>query len=614
MRVAWRLLAAAALALSSLPLGATAVEATPVRIRDIQGSGHISPLVNTAVSDVSGIVTAVRPVGTRGFYMQDPAPDGDVGTSEAIFVFTGATAPAVSVGDLVRVSGRVLEFRPGGASSTNLTTTQLARSGTTALTVTVIGSGSPLPAATVVGEGGRLPPSSVIDDDATGSVETSGTFDAALDGIDFWESLEAMRVTIADAVAVGPTNRFGEIPVVPDDAAGLRTDRGGIVVRAGDFNPERVLLDDALAVMPMVDADTSLGDVTGVLDYSFGNFKLLPSTTPEAEGSGLDREVTDGPRDRELAVATFNVLNLDPGDGATKFAELAALIVDNLRSPDLLAIEEIQDNNGSVNDTVTDASVTAATLVSAIEAAGGPHYEYRDVAPQDDQDGGEPGGNIRVGFLFRTDRGLSFVDRPGAGATTATTVVITPAGPQLSHSPGRVDPTNAAFTQSRKPLAGEFRFHGKKLFVIANHFNSKTGDQPLLGRFQPPARPTEAQRHQQAAVVNGFVDQLLAADADANVIVLGDLNDFEFSQTLDIVKGGVLANLVETVPPDDRYTFLFDGNSQTLDHVLVSPNLGRFEIELDIVHVNAEFAVQASDHDPLVARIELVGRPKPKDR
>jgi uncharacterized protein len=106
-----------------------------------------------------------------------------------------------------------------------------------------------------------------------------------------------------------------------------------------------------------------------------------------------------------------------------------------LSSPDLIAIEEIQDNNGATNDSVTDASVTWNMLIEAIAAAGGPAYEFRQINPVDDQDGGEPGGNIRVGFLFRADRGLEFIDRPGGGSTTSTAVVHTPSGQRLSFSP-----------------------------------------------------------------------------------------------------------------------------------------------------------------------------------
>jgi predicted extracellular nuclease len=290
---------------------------------------------------------------------------------------------------------------------------------------------------------------------------------------------------------------------------------------------------------------------------------------------------------------------------AAKFQQLAALIVDNLKAPDLVAVEEVQDNNGATNDAVTDADVTFGTLIAAVQAAGGPTYDFRQINPVDDQDGGEPGGNIRVGFLFRTDRGLRFIDRPGGTPTAATTVVGSGAGTRLSFSPGRVDPANSAFTTSRKPLAGEFSYQGHHLFVVANHFNSKGGDQPLFGRFQPPARGTEVQRNQQARVVGDFVAAIEAADRNANVVVLGDFNDFEFSTALGTLRSGVLRDLITTLPREQRYTYDFEGNSQTLDHVLLSRALADRRVAYDVVHVNAEYATRASDHDPQVARITL---------
>jgi predicted extracellular nuclease len=218
-----------------------------------------------------------------------------------------------------------------------------------------------------------------------------------------------------------------------------------------------------------------------------------------------------------------------------------------------------------------------------------------------------------VGFLFRTDRGLSFIDRPGGDATTPTAVIDHPSGPRLSASPGRIDPENPAWADSRKPLAGEFRMRGRKVFVIATHFNSKGGDHPLFGRFQPPVRSSEVQRHQQAEVVHGFVDDILAADPHANVIVLGDINDFEFSETVDILEGEALATLMDSLPKPERYSYVFEGNSQVLDQILVSHNLlGLFDVDYDPVHVNSEFADQDSDHDPQVARLDLRGRPGPK--
>jgi predicted extracellular nuclease len=516
----------------------------------------------------------------------------------------------VAVGASVEVVGTVAEFRPGGSGSTNLTTTQLSSP-----VISVLSSGNALPATTVIGAGGRVPPGAVIDDDAMGSVETSGSFDATTDGIDFYESLEGMRVQVNNAVAVGPTNGFGEVMVVGDGGtnASIRTNRGGVVISATDFNPERIQLDDTL--LPMSVPVVNVGDgftttAVGVLDYNFGNVELNVTTALSRVDRGLVQEVTAAPSDHQIAVATYNVENLDPRDAT--FGTHADYIVNHLRSPDLIAIEEIQDSDGPTNSTVTDATATWNALIAAIVAEGGPSYQFTQINPVDDQDGGEPGGNIRVGFLFRTDRGLEFIARPGGTSTSSTTVVDHPSGPRLSTSPGRIDPENAAFNSSRKPLVGEFRMRGRKVFVIGNHFNSKGGDHPLFGRFQPPVRSSETQRHAQAQIVNDFVDDLLEADANANVIVLGDINDFEFSETVEILEGGVLTSLMNPLPKPERYSYVFEGNSQVLDQILVSDNLlDGFAIAYDVVHVNSEFADQASDHDPQVARIDFRGRPLP---
>jgi predicted extracellular nuclease len=573
-------------------------------IHDIQGTGHLSPLAGQTLNTV-GTVTAKS---GNGFWMQTPDADVDANdaTSEAIFVFT-SSAPTAAVGDAVRVTGTVSEFRPGGSTSTNLTTTEI-----TGPSITILSSGNPLPAATILGIGGRTPPTMVIEDDATGSVETSGVFDPLQDGIDFYESLEGMRLRVNDPVVVGPTSGFGETYVLPDNGANatVRTSRGGIVVRAGDFNPERIQIDDTLVPLPILNVgDRYTGSIIGVLDYNFGNFELLPTVTPAGVNNGLTREVTAPITHPDvISVGTFNVENLDPGDPDAKFQELASLIVNNLRSPDLLSLEEIQDNNGPTNDGTVDASVTLNQLVAAIQSEGGPAYQFRQINPVNNLDGGEPGGNIRVGFLFRTDRGLGFVDRPGGTSTAATTVVDNAGEPELSFSPGRIDPTNPAFTASRKPLAGEFTFNGHHFFAITNHFNSKGGDQPLFGRFQPPTLVSEPQRLQQAAIVNDFVHQILAVDPTAEVVVLGDLNDFEFSRPVRMLVGDpppILTPLMETLLPEERYSYVFEGNSQSLDHIVVSDSLLALKQEYDVVHVNAEFAIQASDHDPQVVKVQL---------
>jgi hypothetical protein len=581
------------------------------QIAQVQGATHTSPYTGQLVK-VEGVVIAER---GSSVWIQDSTPDASPATSEALLVFGSSVASAVAVGDGVHVRGTVQEFRPGcpcaptSSAFDNLTVTELASPG---LGVTNFGPATP-PPATVIGAGGRVPPSEVIEDDAqpSGNVETDNAFDPQQDGIDFYETLESMLVQVNNPVVVGPTNGFGETLVLADDGAGagVRTARGGIVIRQGDFNPERIMLDDAFMAVPAVDvADHFTTSAIGVMTYEFANFKIgITRALTEADG-GLAREVTVATHENELAIATFNVENLAPGDPAAKFQRLARLIVDNLQAPDLIAIEEIQDDDGATDSLVVDASVTWGMLIAAIEAAGGPHYDFREIDPVDDQDGGQPGGNIRVGFLFRTDRGLAFVDRPGGDATTPTSVFRADGRAHLTLSPGRVDPLNPAWEATRKPLAGEFTWFDKTIIVVANHFSSKGGDDPLFGRFQPPVQSSAPKRHLQAASVNGFGAQILALERKANLVVLGDINDFEFSETTQrLESGGVMSSLMHGLPQAERYSYVFEGNSQVLDQVLFSDNMLRGLVAYDVVHVNSEYSDQASDHDPSVARVKLLG-------
>ncbi|WP_425444813.1 endonuclease/exonuclease/phosphatase family protein, partial [Streptomyces milbemycinicus] len=192
-----------------------------------------------------------------------------------------------------------------------------------------------------------------------------------------------------------------------------------------------------------------------------------------ATSGGIAPEVAKKGKANQVSVATYNVENLDPTDPQSKFDRLAEGVVKNLAAPDIVSLEEIQDNNGAKDDGTVAADKTIAQFIDAIKAAGGPTYDWRSVDPVNDADGGEPGGNIRNVFLFNPQR-VSFVDRPGGDATTAVEAVRDGnKGARLSVSPGRINPTSDAWKSSRKPLVGEFTFRGEKLFVVGNHFNSK---------------------------------------------------------------------------------------------------------------------------------------------
>ncbi|WP_436841023.1 endonuclease/exonuclease/phosphatase family protein [Streptomyces niveus] len=570
-----------------------------LRIHDIQGTTRISPQAGNSVTNVPGVVTAVRVTGSRGFWIQDTAPDGDPATSEGVFVFTGSSAPQVKVGDSVVVSGKVTEYYPGGQSSGSQSLTEL-----TAPTTAVLSSGNPLPQAETV-DATSLP--EAYAPDAKGlSIEPLALKPAGY-ALDWFESREGMLIEIGDSRVVGASNAYGETWVTTKPKQNP-TPRGGTVYPSYDqLNSGRLLLGSLTGETVTANVgDTLTGTTSGPVDYgNFGGYSLQATTLGTVESGGLKPEVAKKGKSDELSVATYNVENLDPTDPQAKFDRLAEGVVKNLATPDIVSLEEIQDNNGAKDDGTVAADRTLAQFVAAIRAAGGPAYDWRSVDPADKTDGGEPGGNIRNVFLFNPAR-VSFVDRPGGDATTATEVVTTGKHGKditLSVSPGRINPVSDAWKSSRKPLVGEFTFRGEQVFVIGNHFNSKGGDQPTHGVFQPPTLGSETQRLTQATEVHDFVAGLLAKDKKAKVVVLGDLNDYQFSKPVAaLTRGGILTALMDKLPKNERYSYVYDGNSQTLDHILVSPGIKK--PGYDVVHINAEFADQASDHDPQVVRVK----------
>jgi len=111
-------------------------------------------------------------------------------------------------------------------------------------------------------------------------------------------------------------------------------------------------------------------------------------------------------------------------------------------------------------------------------------------------------------------------------------------------------------------------------------------------------------------VVNDWTRRLLEADRLARVIVLGDLNDFEFSETPGMLERGErrsgfeLVDLWRLAPEREHYSYVFQGNGQVLDHILESPRLLRPLPDYDAVHMNSEFSAERqSDHDPPIARV-----------
>jgi predicted extracellular nuclease len=554
-----------------------------------------SPYVGSKVT-TTGIVTALD---SNAMYLQDATGDGDDTTSDAIVVFTGSgffDDNNVTVGDEVSVTGTVSEFGFG----TGQTTTQIG----SVEDFSVLNSGVPLPAPVLIGgSSGRKVPTTTM-----------------VDAINFFESLEAMLVTVVDPVAVAATNRFGEIFVVsrtdglPDTGAPLSA-RGTLNIADGDFNPEKIQIDEDSGIFnfdfPNVNVGATLGDVTGVVGYSFGNYEIYPIedfTSTIVDNVALEPVATTlSKSDDDLLIATYNVLNLDPNDspdeesGDTdiadgRFAAIASHVVDLMGAPDIIALQEIQDSNGGDNDGDFAADLTLQTLVDAIEDAGGPVYNYIDnTFITDNASGGQPGGNIRTAYLYDPSR-VSF-DESTEGTISG-------------QSEGE------AFEGARLPLVATFTFNGQEVTIINVHFSSKGGSADITGSVQPFETRQEDvevngsldERALQASAVQDYITRILDSNEDANIVVLGDFNEFEFVSPVEsftTVLG--MKNLADDFDSSEVYTFEFQGNSQALDHILVSPSLISVA-KSDFPRVNVEFpdsSSAGSDHDPVVATLTL---------
>ena len=235
----------------------------------------------------------------------------------------------------------------------------------------------------------------------------ANVFNPDVDAIDFYESLEGMRVKVRRPVAISGVRTFSRFSsefftlanrgrdVAPRRA---RTARGGINLQSGpdnrgDQNPERVQIqiDSDLfpGEVPIIKVGDRLSDVTGVLGYSFGNFEVNATELFDIKLSRIKKERTRlRPRHALLTVASYNVLNLSPGaEDNNQRMSLATQIVQNLRSPDVVALQEIQDDSGEQDDGVTEATETLKALTDAIQVAGGPAYLFFDVAPADGASG-----------------------------------------------------------------------------------------------------------------------------------------------------------------------------------------------------------------------------------
>lgn len=243
-----------------------------------------------------------------------------------------------------------------------------------------------------------------------------------------------------------------------------------------------------------------LEDITGVVTQQFGFYRILPlrnitvteSLTPDLPPA---TSLTSSGKCSGLTVGSYNIENFYPGDAAHVSA-VSKHIVDYLKTPDLLFVQEVQDDNGETNDAVVDSDLTLSTLADAIKTLSGVTYNFTYISPVSNQDGGAPGGNIRVAYLFRPD--VLKLRNPNKGGSTDANEVLP--GPELKYNPGRIDPLNTAWSASRKPLVAAFdTLDGMNtLFTVNVHFGSKGGSSSLHGDARPPVNGGVEDRQAQA--------------------------------------------------------------------------------------------------------------------
>ena len=282
--------------------------------------------------------------------------------------------------------------------------------------------------------------------------------------------------------------------------------------------------------------------------------------------------------------------------------KIANSFINEIHRPDIITLIEVQDDNGSVNDGTTSGVKSGEKLAARIKELGGKNYKYTEVAPLDGQDGGKPGSNIRVAFLYNPDR-VKLVEKEAGKSDEAASF----SGGHLVKNPARIDPTNPAFTKVRKSLAAEFEFKGQHVVVIANHLKSKLGDDAVYGSNQPAVQHTQAARIEEAKILNNFVQEGLRQNPNLKFVLTGDFNDFEFSETAKAIAGNELINLMQEHDAADRYSYFYRGSNQSLDNIFISKNLAGKAIFAP-VHINASFMEEhgrASDHDPVVVQLDF---------
>ncbi|MCI0392278.1 MAG: lamin tail domain-containing protein [Acidobacteria bacterium] len=562
---------------SAFPFNNCSVPSPSFAIHTIQGSGASSPITGQEVT-TSGIVTARK---LNGFFLQTPdaEADADPNTSQGIFVFTGSS-PSVAVGDAASVIGTVTEFFGlTQVSSSNLDVTVISRLNTLPEPITF----------------------------TTSILNPAGPLNQL-------ERFECMRISASLLVSIAPTNEFGEIFTVlsgvprPLREPGIEISKPlppgtACCMPRFDENPERLMVDSDGQIGStrlVLTSDVTLTGVTGPLDFTFGDYKVLPDVTPTTSAN-LTAIPVPAPNSNEFTIGSFNLENFfSTSSNFTVRLNKASLAIRNvMRSPDIIGVQEIGDL----------ATLTAlADKINVDSGAPNPGYQAFLIESDNDSE-----ADIDVGFLVKTSRvNVLSITQEGRDTT-----YINP----LNGQPELLNDRPPLILRATIPSPTGSSF---PVTVIVNHLrslidiDSDPGDGPRV----------REKRRKQAEFLANLVQSLQSE----NLVLVGDFNSFQFNDgyvdLIGTIKGTptpsdqvVLASgdlvdpnltaLVDTLPADQRYSFNFAGNAQTLDHVLLDSEMlariSRFTYARNNSDFPESFSIdgtrpeRVSDHDMPVA-------------
>lgn len=561
-----------------------------LRISDIQGCGHISPYNNKLVTGVEGVVTHKF---ATGFTIQAIIPDEMDCSSEAIFVFA-ATYPDVLPGQIVTVAGKVEEFYAGSEENHNLSRTEIHDP-----VIKIQPGRMSLPEYTSLHDGKKTTPDQFIDRDPE--------FNITSDGLDYYESLEFMLVGVEKGVVVGPMNSYNEFIVLPSIKIknNLISENGNLLLQDGDENPETIMVDVASSFKQIVTVgDKFSKPIIGIMDYSFGNYKIWTINDPEINAVEHAKEFIERENNEALTIVSYNIENYSLFDDEKKIRGVSCQIVKDLNSPDIVVLHEVLDDSGTVNDNVVTSQATLERLVEEIIQCGGPEYLPSDNPPENNQDGGIEGGNIRSIILYRSDTGL-ILDSP---KKTVNGLALRNGNLVIGDNPYRFAQSQSAFMGTRKPTAWLFSWRDEKILIVGAHLVSQAATTPLWGSLQPPEKPEQSKRESQAKLIRESIEKFGNLDEDVRIVIAGDLNDYPWSGTLTGITNELLTNPSYIEPDSERYSYIFDGNSFQFDYILIDPALENRVLNYKILHINTPYSqdLRLSDHDPVF--IELSGK------